>query len=92
MAPRHKVTTSTTPTNYRLSSDERRAARLAEIANKQSDLKREAAERRAKRTADAAAEAKSQGPEANPAASGAESGTPEATPDQVQSAGPSDSD
>jgi hypothetical protein len=59
MAPRHKVTTSTTPTNYRLSSDERRAARLAEIANKQSDLKREAAERRAKRTADAAAEAKS---------------------------------
>ena len=54
MAPRHKVTTSTTPTNYRLSSDERRAARLAEIANKQSDLKREAAERRAKRSADAA--------------------------------------
>jgi hypothetical protein len=59
MAPRHKVTTSTTPTSYRLSSDERRAARLAEIANKQSDLKREAAERRAKRTADAAAEATS---------------------------------
>jgi hypothetical protein len=59
MAPRHKVTTSTTSTNYRLSSDERRAARLAEIANKQSDLKREAAERRAKRTADAAAEATS---------------------------------
>lgn len=57
MAPRHKVTTSTTATNYRLSSDERRAARLAEIANKQSDLKREAAERRAKRTADAAAQA-----------------------------------
>jgi hypothetical protein len=55
MPPRHKVTHSTAPTNYRLSSDERRAARLAEIANKQSDLKREAAERRAKRAAQAEA-------------------------------------
>jgi hypothetical protein len=77
MAPRHKVTTSTTQTNYRLSSDERRAARLAEIANKQSDLKREAAERRAKRTADEAAQA-------TPAPSAP-------TTDQANSPGPSDS-
>jgi hypothetical protein len=62
MAPRHKVTHSTAPTNYRLSSDERRAARLAEIANKQSDLKREAAERRAKRSAEAQAK-ETPGPE-----------------------------
>ncbi len=43
------------PTRYRLSANERRAARLAEVANKQADLKREAAERRAQRAADAAA-------------------------------------
>ena len=55
MATKHKVTVSTSPTNYRLSSNERRAARLAEIANKQGDLKREAAERRAKRAAEAVA-------------------------------------
>jgi hypothetical protein len=55
MASKHKITVSTSPTSYRLSSNERRAARLAEIANKQSDLKREAAERRAKRAAEAEA-------------------------------------
>jgi hypothetical protein len=77
MAPRHKVTTTTTTTNYRLSSDERRAARLAEIANKQSDLKREAAERRAKRTADAAAQAQS-------------APAPLTEPDQTDRAEPSD--
>jgi hypothetical protein len=49
MAARHKVTVSTAPSTYRLNSNERREARLAEIANKQSELKREAAERRAKR-------------------------------------------
>jgi len=75
MAPRHKVTHSTAPTNYRLSSDERRAARLAEIANKQSDLKREAAERRAKRSAEA---------EAKQAAA-------TAAPNQVDGPAPSDS-
>ena len=75
MAPRHKVTHSTAPTNYRLSSEERRAARLAEIANKQSDLKREAAERRAKRSAEAE-------PQEVPAPP---------VPDQVDSPGPRDS-
>jgi hypothetical protein len=54
MPSKHKITVSTTPTTYRLSSNERRAARLAEIANKQGDLKREAAERRAKRATEAA--------------------------------------
>jgi hypothetical protein len=75
MAPRHKVTHSTTPTNYRLSSEERRAARLAEIANTQSDLKREAAERRAKRSAEAELTVLPATPE----------------PDQVDRPGPSDS-
>ncbi|MGI8413327.1 MAG: hypothetical protein ACR2LV_08275 [Solirubrobacteraceae bacterium] len=41
-------------TRYRLSANERRAARLAEVANKQADLKREAAQRRAERAAKAA--------------------------------------
>jgi hypothetical protein len=52
MASKNKVTVSTDSTKYRLSSTERRAARLAAIANKQADLKREAAERRAKRARD----------------------------------------
>jgi hypothetical protein len=55
MARKSKVSVSTEPTKHRLSSAERHAVRTAEIANKQSDLKREAAERRAKRAADAAA-------------------------------------
>lgn len=49
MAAKHKVSVSTDPQTYRLSANERRAARAAEIANKQGQLKREAAERRAKR-------------------------------------------
>jgi hypothetical protein len=53
MARKNKVSVSTEPNKYRLSSNERRAARLAEIANKQAELKREAAERRAKRAMDA---------------------------------------
>jgi hypothetical protein len=39
------------PPTHRPSSKERQAARVAEIANKQSELKREAAERRAAREA-----------------------------------------
>jgi hypothetical protein len=49
MAQRHRVTVSTQTQTYRMTADERRAARVAEIAGKQGDLKREAAERRAKR-------------------------------------------
>lgn len=53
MAPKSKVVVSTAPAMYRPSSNERRAARLAEIAGKQGELKREAAERRAKREREA---------------------------------------
>ncbi|MGZ4173237.1 MAG: hypothetical protein ACXVQR_02050 [Solirubrobacteraceae bacterium] len=49
MAAKHKVKVSTDPTNRRLTSSERREARLAEISGKQGELKREAAERRAQR-------------------------------------------
>jgi hypothetical protein len=49
MPRKNKVSVTTEPTKYRLSSSERRAAQLADIAGKQGDLKREAAERRAKR-------------------------------------------
>ncbi len=55
MATKHKVSVSVDSTKYRLTANERRAARLAEVANKQGDLKREAAERRAKREQDAGA-------------------------------------
>ena len=44
MAQRHRVTVSTQTQTYRMTADERRAARVAEIAGKQGDLKREAAE------------------------------------------------
>jgi hypothetical protein len=54
MAPKNKVVVSSGPTNYRLSSKERHAAHLAEISGKQSELKAEAAARRAKREAAAA--------------------------------------
>lgn len=53
MAQRHRVTVSTQTQSYRMTADERRAARVAEIAGKQGDLKREAAERRAKREREA---------------------------------------
>jgi hypothetical protein len=55
MAQRHRVTVSTQTQTYRMTADERRAARVAEIAGKQGDLKREAAERRAKRESQAPA-------------------------------------
>ncbi len=55
MAPKSKVVVSSAPAMYRPSSNERRNARLAEIAGKQGELKREAAERRAKRELDAKA-------------------------------------
>jgi hypothetical protein len=49
MAANRKVSISTGPTNHRQSSSERHAAYVAQIANRQSELKREAAERRARR-------------------------------------------
>jgi hypothetical protein len=49
MPLKNKVTLSTAPSKHSLSSAERRAAEFAEVANKQADLKREAAERRALR-------------------------------------------
>lgn len=52
MPRKNKVSVTTEPTKYRLSSSERRAAQLAEISGKQGDLKREAAERRARRAQD----------------------------------------
>ncbi len=55
MPRRNKVNASTGPTIQRMSSKERHAARVAEVANKQSELKQEAAQRRTKREADAAA-------------------------------------
>ena len=55
MAGRNNVNVSTGPANQRMSSQERHAARVAEVANKQRELKQEAAQRRAKREADAAA-------------------------------------
>ena len=55
MARRNDVNVSTGPTVQRMSSTERHAARVAEIAHQQSELKQEAAQRRAKREADAAA-------------------------------------
>jgi hypothetical protein len=55
MARRNNVNVSTGPASQRMSSQERHAARVAEVANKQRPLKQEAAQRRAKREADAAA-------------------------------------
>jgi hypothetical protein len=49
MAAKRSVNISTGPTQYRLSSADRHAARVEEIAGQQRELKREAAERRAKR-------------------------------------------
>ena len=55
MASKSKVSISTGPTKYRLSSADRHAAHVKEIAGRQEELKREAAERRAKRAATGAA-------------------------------------
>ena len=52
MARKNKVSLSSEPAKYRLSSAERHALRIAEIAGKQAELKREAAERRAQRAKD----------------------------------------
>lgn len=68
MARRNKLNVSTGPSIRRMSSQERHAARVAEVANRQSELKQEAAQRRAKREADAAAS--SDGPAAPRTAAG----------------------
>ena len=49
MAPSNKLNVSTGPAIQRISAKERHAARVAEVANKQRELKQEAAQRRAKR-------------------------------------------
>jgi hypothetical protein len=49
MSARSKVTVSTEPSKRALSTTERRAAQFAQVANKQAELKQEAAERRARR-------------------------------------------
>jgi hypothetical protein len=48
MTARSKVKVSSEPTKRTLSTAERRAAQFAEAANRQAELKQEAAERRAK--------------------------------------------
>lgn len=55
MAPRNEINVAAGRTIKWMSSKERQAARVAEIANKQSELKQEAAQRRAKREAESAA-------------------------------------
>lgn len=51
MAAKRKVSITTGPTNHRQSSSERHAAYVAQIANRQTELKNEAAQRRAQRAA-----------------------------------------
>jgi hypothetical protein len=53
MAYRNRVTVSTSRTNRALTAAERREATVKRIAGQQSQLKREAAERRAKLASDA---------------------------------------
>jgi hypothetical protein len=65
MARRNNVNVSTGPASQRMSSQERHAARVAEVANKQRELKQEAAQRRAKREADAAANSDAPAPPGN---------------------------
>jgi hypothetical protein len=67
MAIKRKVSISTGPTNHRQSSSERHAAYVAQIANRQTELKNEAAARRAKRAADEAEKPETQ-PDAPPEA------------------------
>jgi hypothetical protein len=57
MAAKHKVTVSTQPTSYRLSSAERHAAQIAWVSTRQAELKQEAASRRAERAIKSAADA-----------------------------------
>ena len=80
MAPKSKVVVSTAPAMYRPSSNERRAARLAEIAGKQGELKAQAAERRAKRAA-AEAKAKAKAGSESPPAAAADTSTSASQPD-----------
>ncbi len=49
MTPDKKVTTPLVPSKYSRSATERRAAHFAAMATRQSELKLEAAERRARR-------------------------------------------
>jgi hypothetical protein len=49
MASKRKVSISTGPTNHRQTSSERHAAYVAQIANRQAELKNEAAARRVAR-------------------------------------------
>jgi hypothetical protein len=51
MAAKNKVTVSSGVSKHSLSATERRAAQIAEVATRQAELKREAAERRASRAA-----------------------------------------
>lgn len=57
IAAKHKVTVSTRPTNYQLSTAERRAARSVTLSTQQAELKQEAADRRAQRATKSAADA-----------------------------------
>lgn len=71
MAPKRKVSITTGPTNHRQSSSERHAAYVAQIANRQTELKNEAAARRAMHAAEAAGNsqaAPNTQPEASPEA------------------------
>lgn len=61
MAAKNNMTVSVKPTNQRPSSAQRRAAQIAAVSNKQAELKREAAERRAKRALNSNATAASMG-------------------------------
>jgi hypothetical protein len=54
MAAKRNVSISSGPTQHRLSSADRHAARVLEIAGQQQELKAEAAARRAKRALEAA--------------------------------------
>jgi hypothetical protein len=53
MTPKHSVTVRAEPARHRPTSAERRATAIAATANRQAELKREAAERRAARAAKA---------------------------------------
>jgi hypothetical protein len=57
MAAKHKVSVSIQPTNQRLTSAERREARIASLSTQQAELKQEAADRRVQRANKRAADA-----------------------------------
>jgi len=76
MASKNTVNVSTGPTTQPMTSKERQAARVAEIANKQSELKQEAAQRRAMREAKAAADSNAPAVPADPPLSGRRDSSP----------------